>query len=132
MTPAQQATLKWFKADKLRHPELCDYPFFVFLDSVREEYGFPLVLTNDARTPVENAALEARGAAPNSRHLAGQAVDIAFPATANHLWQLVAAIVKCQRAIPVELEIVHGPTDRHVHLAWLPQGRASSLEVALD
>ena len=128
MTPAQGATLKHFAWHEWHHPALVDFGFAQFLDAVRTEYGFPLILTSDARTPTENAA--ASGGSPTSRHLLGQAVDLRFPPTANHLWLLVAAIFHCQRSQPIELELVHGPSDSHVHLAWHAMGRASSLEVA--
>jgi len=129
MTPEQGVTLKHFKWREWKHPELMDFAFTQFLDAVRTEYGFPIVLTSDARTPAENAA--ASGSSPSSRHLVGQAVDIRFPPTANHLWLLVHAVYSCQRASPIELELVHGPADSHVHIAWEVLGRASSLELAL-
>lgn len=131
MTPAQAATLRWFEWGEFRHPELLDFAFVQWLDHVRAEYAFPIVVTSDARSAPENMALEKSGAAPNSRHMAGQAVDIVFPPTKNHLWLLVAAVLKCTQAAPIELELVHGPSDSHVHIAWLQAGRASSLELAL-
>lgn len=129
-TKEQVALLKFFRWEEFKHPELMDARFLVFLDDVRQEYGGKIILTSDARTPAENAA--ASGSSPKSRHLVGQAVDMKFPPTAHHLWALVAAIFKCQRALPIELEIVHGPADAHIHLAWLPAGQASKIEVALD
>jgi len=129
MTPEQAKTLKWFKWGELKHPELCDYAFFVFLDSVREEYGWPLQITSDARTPAENSVID--GSSSSSRHLAGQAVDVAFPPSVNHLWWLVGAVFKCQRSFPIELELVHGPGDTHVHIAWNTVGKASSLLLSL-
>ena len=121
---------RFFALKEFSHPELMDADFVDFLNAVRFEYGNPIKLTSDARTPAENAA--ASGSSPKSRHLVGQAVDMQFPPTANHLWRLVEAVVHCQRTQPIELEIVHGPADAHIHLAWLAPGRASSLIVALD
>jgi len=129
MTPEQAQTLRWFKWEEFHHPELMDYAFTMFIDDVRTEYGFPLIATSDARLPEENCA--ATGSSSTSRHLVGQAMDFKFPPTKNHLWQLVAAVMKCQRSAPIELELVHGPTDSHIHIAWLQPGRASSLELAL-
>lgn len=122
--------LRWFKWEEFKHPELMDLAFVSFVDDVRQEYGFPLHRTSDARTAEENAS--SPGSSITSRHLVGQAMDFKFPPTKHHLWQFVAAVMRCQRAQPIELEIVHGPTDSHIHLAWLPAGRASALEVALD
>jgi len=130
MTPEQAATLRHFKWSEFHHPELMDYAFCTFVDDVRHEFGFPVVLTSDARTANENAA--ASGSRPTSRHLAGQAVDFKFPPTANHLWLLVAAVMRCMRAPPVELELVNSAQDQHVHLAWLEPGRASKLLVKAD
>ena len=130
MTPEQGSTLRFFKWGEFHHPELMDYAFCVFLDHVRYEYGFPLVLTSDARTSAENAA--ASGHAANSRHLVGQAVDMVFPPTAQHLWQLVAAVFSVAGDRPVELELVHSAQDRHVHVAFLEAGKASTLIVAAD
>jgi hypothetical protein len=130
MTPEQAKTLKYFKWSEFRHPELCDYPFIVFLDQVRYEYGNPIVLTSDARTAAENEA--ASGHAEHSRHLAGQAVDMKFPPTANHLWRLVESIVRVAGERAIELEIVWGPSDRHVHLGFLEPGKASRLIIATD
>ena len=131
MTPEQAETLLHFKWSEFKHADLMDFAFCTFLDEVRDAYGFPIVLTNDGRTPAENDALRAQGSAPNSRHLAGQAVDMRLPPTSNHLWRLVEAIVeashKCsERAIELEL------AQQHLHLAWLEPGRASKLFVSAD
>jgi len=103
-----------------------DYSFAVYLDNVRDDYGFPIVLTSDGRTPAENTAA---GGVPDSRHLFGQAADVEFPPTANHLLMLVEACIKRQVAFPLELEIDSRPESPHVHIAWKVPGRAGSLEV---
>ena len=130
MTPEQAESLLHFKASEFKHPELMDFAFCTFLDEVRDSYGFPIVLTNDGRTPAENDALRAQGSAPNSRHLAGQAVDMRLPPTSNHLWRLMEAIVQVAQGLdkPIELELAQ----QHLHLAWLEPGRASKLFVSLD
>ena len=120
----------YFKLKEFRHPELMSIPFVMWLNSVRKEFGFPIKITSDGRTAAENAA--ASGSSPTSRHLLGEAVDIEFPPTANHLWLLVQAVMTCQATRPIELELVHSPADSHVHLAWLAPGRASALIVAAD
>ena len=132
MTPAQAATLRWFRASEFRHVELVDFAAAKFLDNVRDRYGAPIVLTSDARTEAENAA--ASGSSPTSYHLSGRAFDFRLPASAEALWKLVAAVVAEQHVYggPVELELVRGPTDRHVHLALMPAGRVSRLVLALD
>jgi len=124
------ADTRYFKLAEFRHPELMNVDFVLWLNKVRFEYGYPMVLTSDGRTPAENAA--ASGSVPTSRHLVGEAIDMEFPPTANHLWLLVEAVMKTMEARPIELEIVHGPSDHHVHIAWLEPGRASSLTVSTD
>jgi uncharacterized protein YcbK (DUF882 family) len=130
VTPEQAATLRHFAWSELHHPEGMDFDFMRFLDDVREEYGWPLVITSDFRTPEENAA--SPGSSPTSRHLVGQAVDLEFPPTSNHLWLLVEAVVAMQRGPAVELELVPpGAPHAHVHLAWLKLGQAPSMFVTI-
>lgn len=121
---------RFFKLREFKHPELMSADFVAWLNKVREEYGFPMVLTSDGRTPAENAALLDKGASPSSRHLVGEAVDIAYPPTANHAWLLVQAVMSAPTTRSVELELV--PADGHVHIAWLQLGRAPALIVATD
>jgi len=132
MTPEQAATLHYFKWAEFRHPERVDFVAARFLDNVRERYGALIVLTSDARTPEENAA--ASGSSPTSYHLSGRAFDFRLPATAEAIWKLVVAVIGEAHVYggPVELELVKGPTDRHVHLALMPAGRVSRLVLALD
>src|SRR5437764_11274818 len=125
---ALTADSRYFALAEFRHPELMSEEFVAWLDRVRAEYGFPLTLTSDGRTAAENAV--ASGSSPSSRHLCGEAVDAAFPPTANHLWLFVQAVMRCAAARPIELELVHSHRDSHVHVAWLQPGRASSLIVA--
>jgi len=132
MTPEQASTLRFFKLSEFKHPELMDYSFCVFLDHVRYEYGFPLVLTNDARTQAENDALKAHGSADHSRHLVGQAVDMVYPQDSQHVWALVTAIFACAGERPIELELVNSTVDKHVHVAFLEPGKASKLLVKAD
>jgi len=121
---------RFFKLSEFRHPELMNADFVTWLNAIREEYGFPIVLTSDGRTPEENAA--ASGSSPTSRHLVGEAIDMEFPPTANHTWLLVQAVLQTPTMRPIELELVHSAADAHVHIAWLPLGRASSLIVSAD
>jgi len=130
MTPAQAASLKFFKPTEWRHADLVSYAFAVYLDDVRREYGYPIVLTSDARTAAENAA--ASGHSPTSRHLYGEAVDTRFPPTSQHLWKLVHAVFKVAGDRAIELELVNSTVDQHVHIAFLPLGQTSKLLVKAD
>ena len=132
VTPAQSASLTYFKASEFKHPELVSYAFAVFLDDVRRAYGYPIQITNDARTAAENQALLPHGASLTSRHLYGEAVDIRFPPTSQHLWKLVSAVFKVAGDRAIELELVNSRLDQHVHIAFLPLGVTSKLLVKAD
>jgi hypothetical protein len=112
VTPDQAKTLKYFKWDELRHPTLCDYQFWVFLDQVRAAYGKPLVVTDDARTPDEKPS----GYSPTSLHYKGRAADLRFPSSAADLFALVSAAIRVANGRPLEVELVNGSGDKHVHL----------------
>lgn len=130
------ASLKHFAPGEWHHGDLVDYSAAVFLDQLREAYGSPLTLTSDARTPAENAA--ARGSSPTSLHLLGRAFDLRWPGNEAQAWSFLRAFFLALGWKPpeteksVELELVHGPTDRHVHLGIFPDARPSRLIVAAD
>lgn len=129
-TREQVATLRYFRWEEFRHPDLLDYQLLVALDNIRSGYGFPLVITSDGRTPEENAA--AVGSSPTSLHLSGRAVDFRYPPTAAHLWNLLRTITEVLRGRAVELRLVSSTTDHHIHLGLLPDGQASRLAVATE
>lgn len=140
--------LHWFRPSEFNHPEHMDTEFVRWLDTVRELAQVPFRLTSDARTPTENAA--ASGSSPRSLHLLGRAVDMKLPRSSAELWSLVAAVVL--RTVPswslerelrrredhpaakggVELELVHGPRDHHVHLGTNPRTHTHKLILADD
>ena len=132
MTPDQAALLRQpYRWNDLKHPEGMSFSFMQYLDDVRADFGYPMRLTSDFRTPEHNATLP--GHSPRSRHLVGEAVDVAWPPTANHVWMLVEAVIAQKRAgIPVELELVHSDRDRHIHIAFLEPGQSSRIIVAAD
>lgn len=96
------------------------------LDDVREMCGVPLRLTSDYRSPAANAA--ASGSSPTSLHLLGRAVDF-VPAVWDRetLFRIVAAVILCKKDASIELELVQGAADKHVHLGVFPDKRASRL-----
>lgn len=115
-----QTTLRHFQLTEFRHHELVDNAAAVWLDDIRDLYGFPLELTSDARTAEENSA--ASGSSPTSLHLLGRAFDIKWIDDPEHLWQFVEAVYLASGERPVELELVNSAQDRHVHIGLYPNG----------
>lgn len=78
------------------------------LDMLRDSLGRPIVLTSGIRCAVHNAAV---GGAPSSRHVLGQAVDIACRSDAERYELLAHVLIRPVRLFPfIEL------APRHVHL----------------
>lgn len=124
------STLRHFALSEFRHAPLVENEAAVWLDDIREAAGFPLTITSDARTQVENDA--ASGSSPTSLHLLGRAFDLRYPASPELVWKLVDAIFLASGSRPVELELVHSAVDTHIHLALLPVGKVSRLIVRAD
>jgi Peptidase M15 len=125
------APLRHFAATEFRHPELVDNAAAVWLDDIRDLYGFPLTLTSDARSPEENAA--ASGSSPTSLHLLGRAFDLQWIDDPEHLWSFVEAVYLASGDRAVELELVHGAGDHHLHIGLFPDdGHHSRLLVQAD
>lgn len=79
--------------------------FMVRLDTARVRCGFPWKVTSGLRTASANIAT---GGAPKSKHLTGEAVDIACTDSAKRYAIVAAAIQAGIKGIEV--------CDRHVHL----------------
>lgn len=54
------------------------------INTVRSEWGKPMIVTSGLRTPADQARINP--SAPNSKHLHGQAVDIADPDGSLYAW----------------------------------------------
>lgn len=125
--------LKYFKESEFKYPELMKEWFVYWLDTVRDVANEKFILTSDGRPRNVNAG--ASGSSSTSLHLVGQAVDMKLPVRSRELWNIVSAVVlrsatsselrkelerrEVHGQLPVmgvELELVHGPTDRHIHL----------------
>lgn len=121
-----------FKLSEFRHPELVDYDAARMLDEVRDRYGKPLVLTSDARTPDENAALP--GSSPTSLHLVGRAFDVEWIGDAVDRFAFVSAVLGVTRLYGYmpEIEFVLAGPQQHVHLGWYPAGHAGQLELRVS
>jgi hypothetical protein len=136
--------MRYFKPEEFNHLKKMDQTFLRFLDDVRSLSGVPFYLTSDYRSLETNREI---GGHPSSLHLRGMAVDFVTPGCRNRdaqryyeeLWMIQWAVNKvidagdsCRRN--VQLEIVKGPNDWHLHLGLYPRGdiRKSKVVVALD
>lgn len=113
--------LKWFKLTEFKHPELVNEQAAFLLDEIREQYGRPLVLTDDARLP----GVVPEGGSLTSLHFKGQAFDLRSRDMSDEdMWKLVTSVFNVATWVArgqkegVELEIVSSPTDHHIHLGF--------------
>ena len=134
---ADQSKTKWFKTDKFNHIELVNQTALELLDEVRDAFGYPLIITDDARVRGEPLP---PGASGNSLHFDGQAFDIRTRDwTTEKMWTFVAAggniahwVARGQEA-GIELEIVHSKTDKHGHVGFfLGDGRKNRFIVRAE
>ena len=107
--------LVYFSRGEVQFPDQMDVPFLRWLDRVRGQASVPFVITDDA-SPTGQMP---EGASHTSLHQRGRAVDIrSRDWMASQYWQVVAAVFFLADAAPgkIELELVHIPTDQHLHL----------------
>jgi hypothetical protein len=113
-------TLNYFEPEEFDHPELVDEAFIQWLDVARYFAGVPFIVTSDARTLAENAAV---GGWERSLHLQGRAVDLRWP-NREQLFAMLAGIFVTRYMAPgnlqVELEVT--PGNEHIHVGCFPPG----------
>lgn len=93
---------KYFKASEvvgLKHE------FVLKLDKIREEYGFPMVITSGFRTKAQNDAL--KDSASDSAHLSGNAVDVACTDSFRRFKLIKVALANGIRRIGVGNGFIH-------------------------
>jgi hypothetical protein len=122
--------LQHFRVGEFRHPDLVDPEAARFLDDVRDRYGSPVYITDDARMPEDHPA----GGSPSSLHYAGRAFDLKWIQPATQLARFVESVIVVagERGCDYELELVNSLKDRHVHLGLQRPGHPSELIVASD
>lgn len=126
---ANQLTTRHFKTDKFNHIDLVNQTALDLLDEIREQFGFSLTVTDDARLPTDLP--EGTSGPGKSLHYLGQAFDLRIrDFTEDQMWNLVVAIINvatwvCRgQKAGVELELVWSKTDKHAHVGFfLGDGR---------
>jgi len=120
--------LRHFKRSEFKHSDQVNWVAAGLLDELREQVGFPLVVTDDARLPGE----EPPGSAGNaSLHHFGQAFDLRTKdLTAEQMFKLinsaclVALWVARGQKSGVEIEVVSSATDHHFHIGFFLGARS--------
>jgi hypothetical protein len=124
--------LQFFSPDEFKHPEKMDVELLQLLDFTREDAGTPFYITSDYRDPEHNERI---GGSPYSLHIQGNAVDFVTNGCRardkrlyqKELYQIVYALMRnVERMYPddrkLQLELVQGEDDWHVHLGLYPRG----------
>jgi len=119
--------LRHFKLNEFKHPELVNETAALMLDEVRDQFGFPLHLTDDARLPGDRP----EGSVADSLHFKGQAFDLrTYNFNGEQLFKLVSAMMNVALWIArgqksgVEIEIVSSATDHHIHIGFFLGARS--------
>jgi len=125
-------TLKHFEDHEFRKKDKMDTEFLAFLDEVRGEAGLGFYLTSDARDAETN---KQAGGVSTSLHVydntkKASAVDFVTKNSRNRntqgyyedLWKITAAVIKVanHHKQRVQLELVKGKEDWHIHLGLYP------------
>lgn len=124
--------IKYFSPSEFKYPHKMDRRLLVFLDTVRDYFGNPIIITNDWRPDNTTGP---SGSSKSSWHKKGRAVDFRIsymgPTTK---WKLVDRIYQAQAdtETPIELELVWSKKDKHGHIAILNAGAESKLIIAGD
>lgn len=125
--------LRYFAPAEFRNPDLMNGDFCYFLDAVRARYGAPLVVTSDARTAVEEAALPGHAEPPESSlHVQGRAVDLRWipDRTARYAFNRAVILTADGWGVSPELEYVPAGPEPHIHLGAFRNPHSPALEFA--
>lgn len=105
---------KYFKLSEFSTPGMdngdkMDGDFVAILDSIRADFGKPIIITSGFRTKAYNEDLIARGfkASSTSSHLKGVAVDIACTNSGDRIRLIEIAIKHNIRRIGVGSNFLH-------------------------
>ena len=112
------------------HIEEMNEDFLYWIDEVRHQSGVPFIITSGWRSG-------------KGLHPLGRAIDFATPGSRarddqryyEELFRITKAVMKVPHGnIEIQLELVKGPEDWHVHIGWYELGwpGPSKLILALD
>lgn len=127
-------TLRWFKRNEFKNPDLMNTAFLLWLDLVRDRSGVSFVITDDARLPGDAPS----GASATSLHYRGRAVDVRSRNwTAAQKWRVMEAMAFYSNQAPgkVEWEPVFNADetgDKHWHIGVDEKATAHQLIEADD
>lgn len=130
------ADLRHFARSEFKHPELVNQTAAELLDEIRDQFGSPLVLTDDARLPGDVPP----GGSTTSLHFKGQAFDVRTRGfTEEQMFKLTAAVVNVALWVArgqksgIEFEIDTSTDEPHVHIGFfLGDGRQNRLFVVTE
>jgi hypothetical protein len=120
MITSEDTALSYFSISEFKHPELIDPEAFTLLNEIRHAAGFPIVVTDDARTPED----QPEGHSETSLHLIGRAFDLRTRNLSKfQMYTLVDAIlvIAVEYEVKIELELVSSSTDKHLHVGFYPK-----------
>lgn len=124
--------------NKIEH---MDDELLEFLYNVRVQAGISFYITSAWRSAERNLLI---GGHPQSLHPLGRAVDFATKGSRSgdnqlyyeDLWKITEAVVReaSNTDCGVQLELVKGPTDKHLHLGLYPEewNKNSKIVLAVD
>lgn len=122
--------MRHFAPAEFHHPDLVDADAARYLDAVRDRYGQPLFITDDARLPTEAPS----GSVASSLHYLGRAFDLHWISPGSRLARFMESVVAVagEWGVDYELGFVNSLKDRHVHLGLQKPGIPSEVYVAAD
>jgi len=112
---------KYFKLDEFacpcgcgRHYDKMDHELIDFLDMMRGDYGYPIIINSGYRCPSYNTTI---GGSMQSAHMRGMAADLHCPDSATRFWMVDYLIASEIKRIGI------GSNFLHIDIDWrLPQG----------
>lgn len=136
------STLRHFLPSEFRHPDLLEDFAAVLLDEMRDRYGKPIVVTDDGRplgsVPPSGGARDSLHYPSPAQGLGSRAFDLRTrDKTPGDMYDMIHAAQSLDKLLKpmqkgIEIEIVDGPTDKHLHVGFYLNGHGNKLITRLD